>query len=201
MWGDNNAKKKSRESFKKGLLSRVWRNMGSYKRWSIAFIALAKLKLIKAGGSRQQIIVASVTATAPFACQTWPRFVVSLDLNAFRPRKAVSSRSLRPPPKRINYSDIINDSFGCVTSFPLPGSLSFSEGSAVKWAAAAFHGSYMRGDSALRQSNVYWSVHFVGPWDLNFLSSRYSIYLTKSELQLSVKYGRPLLTTQSTLHI
>lgn len=90
-------RKKSRESFKKGLLGRVWRNMGSYKRWSIAFIALAKLKLIKAGGSRQQIIVASVTATAPFARQTWPRFVVSLDLNAFRPRKAVSSRSLHPP--------------------------------------------------------------------------------------------------------
>lgn len=70
----------------------------AFKSEYIACVALAKVKLIKAGGSRQQIIVASVTATAPFACQSWPRFVVSLDLNAFRPLKAVSSRRLLPPP-------------------------------------------------------------------------------------------------------
>lgn len=125
MWG---GKKKVWGKLQKGLLGRVWRKTGSYKRWYIAFIASAKLKLIKAGGRRQQIIVASVTATAPFACETWPRFVVSLDLNALRLtggcQLSESGPLVAPPPphpKCINYNDIRNDSFGCVISFPIAG--------------------------------------------------------------------------------
>lgn len=133
--GDNNAqkrKKKSRKSFKMGFRAERRRLHGVINT-GVLFLLLYKLKLINAGGSRQQIIAASVTATAPLARQSWPRFVVSLDLNAFRPLKAVSSRSLQPPlPQRINYSDIINDSFGCVISFLSLGSLSFSEGSTVE---------------------------------------------------------------------